>query len=85
MAPVTPEAAAGPSQRHNAVPLLGCLAPASATDSGTSQEVPIKSCAAVPASPNSLNYARVVRSAVSLLNEPPLSASGGSKCLGGPL
>jgi hypothetical protein len=50
---------------------------------GTSQDVPTESCAAVPASPSSLNDVRVARRAVSSLNEPPLSASGGSKCLGG--
>lgn len=114
MTPVTPETAAGLSQRrstdemnplaaspsppmsstappesHNRTPQPqrhtagGLLGPDSDPGNGTSQDVPPKSCAAVPASPNSLNDARVTHRTVSSLNEPPLSASGGSKCLGG--
>ncbi|GAA0352156.1 hypothetical protein GCM10009540_85570 [Streptomyces turgidiscabies] len=51
--------------------------------SGTSQDVLAGSYGAVPVSLRSLNDARVARSAASPVNEPPLSASGGSKCLGG--
>src|SRR4029450_3454988 len=67
-------------QRRTSVGLLG---PDGDPVSGTSQDVPTESCAAVPASPSSLNHARVARRAVSSSNEPPLSASGGSKSLGG--
>lgn len=50
---------------------------------GTSQDVPAGSRGAVPASPHSLNDACVACGFVSPLNEPPLSASAGSKYLGG--
>lgn len=67
-------------QQHCAVGTFGShLDPAS----GTSQDVLARSYGAVPVSLRSLNDARVARRTVFSLNEPPLSASGGSKCLGG--
>lgn len=63
--------------------VVGSFGPDGCATSGTSQDVPTGSCGAVPVSTGPLDDAHVARCAVLHPDEPPLSASGGSKCLGG--